>query len=58
MPLTPFKEALQKLQAKLPVALRERAFFSARVANAQHLQEIKDRVESILNPKIVMREGG
>lgn len=69
--LTPFKEALGKLQARAPVgadlsksewadvplALRERAFFSASTTNAGYLQEVKDRVESILNPKTVMRDG-
>lgn len=69
--LNPFKEALGKLQSKAPVgvdlsssqwadvplALRERAMFSARTANAGYLQDIKDRVEKILNPQTVMREG-
>lgn len=69
--LNPFREALRKLQARVPVggdlssaewrdmpaALRERAFFSARVANARYVQEIKSRVESILNPVTVMRDG-
>lgn len=62
--MNPFTEALLKLRqrapvgadlsssqwADVPLALRERAFFSARVANAQYLQDIKDRVASILNP--------
>lgn len=69
--LTPFKEALGKLQSRapvgadlsssewadVPVALRERAFFSASTTNAGYLQEVKDRVESILNPKTVIRDG-
>lgn len=67
--MNPFAEALAKLRqrapkgvdvsssqwADVPLALRERAFFSARVANAQYLQDIKDRVESILNPVQVKR---
>lgn len=67
--MSPFTEALAKLRSRTPVgadlsssqwrdvplALRERAFFSARVANAQYLQDIKDRVESILNPVQVKR---
>jgi len=70
-PLKPFKEALQKLTSKTPVAadlssaewsqvpqaLRERAVFSARTTNAGYVQEIKDKIESILNPKTVMRDG-
>ena len=39
----------------VPLALRERAFFSARIAHARRLQEIKDRVESLLNPQTVRR---
>lgn len=31
--------------------------FSARTVNAGYLQDIKDRVESILNPKSVVRDG-
>lgn len=69
---SPFTEALQKLAqrgvvpadlsssqwADVPAALRERAFFSARVQNAAYLQEIKSRVESILNPRTETREDG
>ena len=68
-PLSPFREALAKLAGRAPIgadlsssqwadvpeALRERAFFSARVTNAQYAQDIKDRVESILNPVQVKR---
>ena len=69
--MNPFAEALSQLSrrtpqaadlsssqwADVPLALRERAFFSARVTNAQYLQNIKDRVESILNPRTVQRDG-
>ncbi len=69
--LSPFKEALNKLASRtpraadlsssewadVPLALRERAFFSARVTNARLLQDIKDRVEAILNPRTVERDG-
>src|SRR5262245_12389522 len=68
--LSPFREALRKLAdrtprgadlsssewADVPLALRERAMFSARTTNAAYLQDIKDRVESILNPKTVERD--
>lgn len=71
MPLNPFKEALAKLASKdikvssmgasewsdLSVGLRERAFFSARTTNAHYLQEVKDRVGKILEPKTVLRDG-
>jgi hypothetical protein len=64
MPLNPFKEALAKLRqrtpigadlsssqwADVPLALRERAFFSARVTNTGYAQQLKDLAESILNP--------
>lgn len=67
--LTPFKEALDKLRSRLPVgadlgssewadvplALRERAMFSARTTNAGYLQEVMDKVDRILNPETVMR---
>jgi len=67
--LTPFKEALDKLRqrtpvgvdlsssewADVPLALRERALFSARTVNAGYLQEIMDKVDRILNPVTVMR---
>jgi len=69
--LNPFKEALQKLAGRSPVGvdfsssewadvpleLRERALFSARTTNAAYLQDIKDRVEAILNPVTVERDG-
>jgi hypothetical protein len=69
--LTPFKEALGKLAWRLPVgadlsssewadvplALRERALFSARVTNAGYVQDIMDRVGKILNPVTVERDG-
>lgn len=71
MPLNPFKEALTKLAGKgivtgdlgssefgdLPAGLRERAFFSARTTNAHYLQEVKDRLEKILQPQTVVRIG-
>ena len=34
--------------ADVPVAIRERAMFSARVTNTRHLQMIKDTVEQII----------
>jgi len=57
-----FKEALEKLSRRSPVAsdlsssqwgdvpagLRDRAFFSARVGNAQYVQQIKDAVTPLL----------
>lgn len=66
---TPFKEALDKFRARTPVgvdlsssewadvplALRERAMFSARTINAGYLQEIMDKVDRILNPETVQR---
>ena len=69
MPLSPFKEALDKLRRRLPVgadlgssqwadvpvALRERAFFSARVTNLKIAQDLKTMAESILNPIQVQR---
>lgn len=70
--MSPFTEALAKLAGRTPVAvdlsssqwadvplaLRERAFFSARVQNAAYLQAIKDRVASILQPRTETREDG
>lgn len=70
--MNPFTEALAKLAARTPVAvdlsssqwadvplaLRERAFFSARVQNAAYLQAIKDRVGQILNPRTETNEDG
>ena len=69
--LNPFAEALAKLAtrgvrpsamtsaewADVPVALRERAFFSARVENATYLQDVQERVEKILHPQTVERDG-
>jgi hypothetical protein len=43
--------------ADVPVGLRDRAFFSARTTHAGYLQKVKDSVESIINPKTVMRDG-
>ncbi len=68
MPI-PFKEAVAKLASRtsvgadlsssqwadVPLALRERAFFSARVTNAQYAQQLKDLVGSILNPQQIRR---
>ena len=42
--------------ADVPLALRERAFFSARVTNAGYAQQLKDLVGSILNPVQARRE--
>ena len=68
-----FKEALAKIAAKqivtgdrtssdwlrdVPTALRERAFFSARVTNAQLLQGLKSKVATILKPETKLREDG
>lgn len=67
----PFEEALasRKVKALLPTTLsskelreiapelRERAMFSARTSNAFYLQQIDDTLESLLNPKQVLREG-
>lgn len=72
MPTPTFKEALDKLTsrrevaadlttaqwAEVPLALRERAFFSARVTNAQLLQGLKSRVETLLKPETKLREDG
>jgi len=69
--LSPFKEALGKLRSRLPVgadlsssewadvplALRERAFFSARTTNAGYVQEVMDKVDRIINPQTVQRVG-
>lgn len=60
----PFEEALQSRQVKalLPTTLssgelmeiapdlRERSMFSARTVNAEHLQRISDKIDTILNP--------
>lgn len=68
---SPFKEALAKLAvrapigadlsssewADVPLALRERAMFSARTTNAAYLQDIADRVTRIVNPQTVIRDG-
>jgi hypothetical protein len=68
----PFKEALQSRAVKklfptgmssadlekLPVAFREQAMFSARTMNGQYLQEIADRVRTILNPTTETRADG
>ena len=65
----PFRQALESRQVRallptalgsdelkaIPAALRERAMFSARVTNADFLQEAADLVESILNPQRVLR---
>ena len=37
--------------ADVPLALRERSLFSARMENARLVQGLKDMVESILNPQ-------
>lgn len=44
--------------ASVPLALRERAFFSARVTNAQLLQALKSKVATILKPTTKLREDG
>lgn len=68
--MNPFAEALAKLSSRtpqaadlsssqwadVPLALRERAFFSARVTNVQYAQQLKDLAESILNPVQIRRE--
>lgn len=65
----PFQEAVGQLAGKqiipsdlsslewsgVPQQLRDRAFFSARVTNAQFLQGAKDKIDSILNPRTVQR---
>ena len=67
--LSPFREALAKLRSRAPVgadlsssqwrdvpqALRDRAFFSARLVNVQIVQQIKDMVTSIIDPQQVRR---
>lgn len=67
----PFDEALQsrKVKALLPTALksaeimqfpaqvRERAMLSAQTLSAEYLQSISDKVETMLNPKTVLRDG-
>lgn len=72
MPTPTFKEALSKLAsrrevaadlssgqwAEIPLALRERAFFSARVTNAQLLQGLKSKVETLLKPETKLRPDG
>jgi hypothetical protein len=70
--LLPFKEALSKLQGRqavpsaltsadwmqVPVALREKALFSARVSNASFLSEMGKVVDEVLRPRTVTREDG
>lgn len=72
MPTPTFKEALSKLAsrrevaadlssgqwAEVPLALRERAFFSARVTNAHLLQGLKSKVETLLKPEPKLRPDG
>ena len=44
--------------SSIPVGIRERAMFSARVTNTRHLQLIKDSVEQIIAPRTEKREDG
>lgn len=67
--MPPFADALQKFTARtvigadlsssqwadVPQGLRERAIWSARVMNLQHVQTLKDGITSILNPQTVRR---
>lgn len=67
--MPPFAEALAKLAGRTPVAvdlsssqwadvplaLRERAFFSARVANTQILQQFHDLATGMLAPRVERR---
>lgn len=69
--MAPFAEALRKFGerrlkpadlsssewADVPLALRDRAFFVARVTNAQILQRFADLAREILDPKTVERDG-
>lgn len=71
-PAQPFHEALGAMRGKriMPTALssaelsamaaevRARALFSARTANAEYLQEVKDVLEGILNPHTETRADG
>lgn len=68
----PFSEALQSRDvkrimptnlgsadlAKIDVAIRERAVFSARTTNEQYLQSIAETVREILNPVTAIRRDG
>lgn len=68
----PFQEALEFLRSKslLPTSLsssdlqkldadiRARALFSARTANADYLQRIKDLIDELLDPRKSLSEGG
>lgn len=68
----PFEEALRSREvkrimptnlgsadlAKIDVAIRERAVFSARTTNEQYLQSIADVVKEILNPTTQQRDDG
>ncbi len=67
-----FKDAVRKLNDKLPVtsvlksrewsmvpvAIRERAFFSARVENARFLQAARDGIDDFLKSEVEETDGG
>lgn len=70
---TPFPEALEKLRARqivpaglstaewaaIPVAIRERAFFSSRVESARLLQEMRNYMDEwLLNERAIESHGG